>query len=145
MERILENFPYIKNRIINLSEEELFAINMTYGDDVIALDIDVPEDSDFIPFKDGVLFKLFGLSVATISADGKHIQTFVLATGVKLTEYQRLLSARYCVIMSDVKGDGSFQQSVSNFWFMNQYDNVDDFNKFWRLNPGDECYAVAGQ
>lgn len=146
MEHILENFPYIKNRIINFTDDEWFVIKMSYGDDIIALDIDVPEDSNFISFKDGVLFKMFELSVRTTLVSGKTKPTYVLATGVKATKHTQILSDNYCVFFSDSYAYGSFEPTNHNILFMYQFENnADNFNNFWRLSPEDECYAVAGK
>lgn len=142
MDRILEIFPYIKNRIINLSEDEWFEIKMTYGDDVIALDIEVPEDSDFISFKGGVLFKLF-IDPESAFVGGKKWSPAMLSTGAKLTSLIQNNYGRYCAIRGYPDSSG-FRLSAGNFYHwrstskikvMGFNSDVNTFNDFWRITP----------
>lgn len=130
-DKILEHFPKIKNRIVSLSDEDLLLLAITYGPDVVPIDIDVHPMAYSKRFGGGVLFRLRIENYNTVLTSRIYEESFNEVLG----------KFDSCLIKQGIDA-GSFSriQPGSHFAIYVMNKNLDIFNDFWRLNPNDHGY-----
>lgn len=130
-EKILELFPHIKNRIVTLSDEDLLSLVLTYGDDVVILDIDIPADAYSVRFGNGVLFRLRDDRFFTMLSSRIYEGTMAEVLG----------KFDSCLISTRTEaGPFSRMKEHSRFGAYRMSDDPEIFNDFWRLTPSERGY-----
>ena len=132
---IIDIFPHIKHRIVDIDDSEKLSLYMKYGFEVVVLDIDMNGAPHETFDNKGVIFRLED-SRQILDPHGYQFLTTCLKP------IKTLYDMRDIVIIRD-HNYGTFELVNNICWMLNgiSWGGVDNnFNEFWKLTPDDDEY-----